>query len=718
MDTPEPDTPRSHAVGSGDLFGDEDAVGGLLKSLINPTGLQSAWKRIAKRLQVSEKGLKAAQERLETLPVDFVTRSEWAETVVRKHEDLFDEQGKAIQRLDELTSNTSETLFKELGRLQDCLERTEALERWRTEANPIIQNVEARAEALADSVRAGLDEGRRALQEQTDKSNMEIAMMKEQVKGGLDSIAVELKALEARMKDFTTGEVKRVTDDLMDFDPAASGPSPQQAGMLHFVTTATATLKADLGNSTAKLEALVADCGKHREETHAKFRIADKATVDVSLKLRETCESLEKSLERRVKKDDIQQFRTDLTSRMGSLTEDCGELRSQVTVKLNEFCDHFKKVQDAMDDHEHCLRHHAEEIENRASKYDVLICQNQIDKAAKKDDFVREAQELRQMLNWQSGKIESFGLLTSGMGVGGKASFRASHKKFKKASRASSCRIRSPATSVSSTDASMHQVREGGSEGRRHSHSIPGSGPPSQRGSVIGEKLQVAAEAAIEANEKQVTSLSVWSEAANASTNADGAEEEEEDYDSEEEMSEEDWGASSIVKQQLEAVTMALVGLGHLLLREQKLGQTRDGRLRQEREMLSELQNLRYWVTNRIAKAGWDPTKITTMALACAHPRDDELKRPLPQVSLKGIMQQDDPMGSVRRLSLPAEEKEVLMPTAPRSARGAARPKMGPSTGALVADHLSKAPLTARGANGGCAGSLLPPLQGLSAVAA
>merc|ERR1740121_2653206 len=130
----------------------------------------------------------------------------WAETVAR-HEDTAEEHGKTLQRLDELTSNTSETVFREQGRLQDCVQRLTALERWREEANPIILEVEARAASLAKSVQDEFDAARLSLKEQTEKNKAEFLDLKAQVEGGLHNMAVELPALEARTKGFTTAEV-------------------------------------------------------------------------------------------------------------------------------------------------------------------------------------------------------------------------------------------------------------------------------------------------------------------------------------------------------------------------------------------------------------------------------------------------------------------------------------------------------------------------------
>merc|ERR1719161_2906605 len=111
---------------------------------------------------------------------------------------------------------------------------------------------------------------------------------------------------------------------------------------------------------------------------------------------------------------------------MSSVSQEIEALKEKVVAKLNEFVDHFAKVQETIDDHEHCLRHHAEELENRATKYDLLVQQNRIDRCPLKEEIDEEFSELKQVVEWQTDKIENFALTTAMMGGGGKGSKRKS----------------------------------------------------------------------------------------------------------------------------------------------------------------------------------------------------------------------------------------------------------------------------------------------------
>merc|ERR1711920_937359 len=74
--------------------------------------------------------------------------------------------------------------------------------------------------------------------------------------------------------------------------------------------------------------------------------------------------------------------------------------------------------------------------------------------------------------------------------------------------------------------------------------------------------------------------------------------------------SDDTFGSSSLLRHQLEALAMGLVGLSHLTLKDARLGTSRKARLQQDSEFLEEVQSLRHWISNRAAPAGWDPARI------------------------------------------------------------------------------------------------------------
>lgn len=83
---------------------------------------------------------------------------------------------------------------------------------------------------------------------------------------------------------------------------------------------------------------------------------------------------------------------------------------------------------------------------------------------------------------------------------------------------------------------------------------------------------------------------------------------------------------NSLLRMQVEGLAMGLVALGYLAFRDLRLGQSRSARLEMERELLEQLQDLRHWITHKTSPTGWDPSRLTTVALKCAHPRPEDCR--------------------------------------------------------------------------------------------
>lgn len=116
---------------------------------------------------------------------------------------------------------------------------------------------------------------------------------------------------------------------------------------------------------------------------------------------------------------------------------------------------------------------------------------------------------------------------------------------------------------------------------------------------------------------------------ASTAAGTQGDDEEDSDFESDVSDAGSDGATVQLFREQLEGIAMGLVGLGHLVLRETKLGTSRNARLVQEKELLEELKNLRHWISSRMAPSGWDPGMLKTVALRCAHPRENEHFLPL-----------------------------------------------------------------------------------------
>merc|ERR1719158_2167076 len=110
-------------------------------------------------------------------------------------------------------------------------------------------------------------------------------------------------------------------------------------------------------------------------------------------------------LEKRPFTKDMRELELSIRRELTGLSNICEGLQTRTILKLNEFVDHVGKLHETIDDHEHCLRHHAEEIENRSTKYDLLLCQSQIDKSVTQDQYAKDLGDLRKVVNWQTNTI-------------------------------------------------------------------------------------------------------------------------------------------------------------------------------------------------------------------------------------------------------------------------------------------------------------------------
>merc|ERR1712039_814675 len=153
---------------------------------------------------------------------------------------------------------------------------------------------------------------------------------------------------------------------------------------------------------------------RQREDLSRQIRNAEKATLELSAKVKQAGIEHKSDVESLCKKEHVNRVESSLQTSLSDVEAAMQALQQQVVRKLNEFVDHFGRLHETMDDHEHCLRHHAEEIENRSTKYDFLNAQRLIDQCASKEEFDRESTELKRLMNWQSNKIEGFGLSTGG----------------------------------------------------------------------------------------------------------------------------------------------------------------------------------------------------------------------------------------------------------------------------------------------------------------
>jgi len=463
----------------------------------------------------------------------------------------------------------------------------------------------------------------------------------------------ELKGSEARMQKHSKDIAERAVNAALTFDKVGTSERKLLDMIDREVVDA---VRQEQAKTHEKVVKLSSDHDSGRTELRRLIRIVDEKAASCQEGLNEHKKELFEDLENRPYLSDVHELESHLRKEVNSLGTICEGLQRRTTLKLNEFVDHISKLHETIDDHEHCLRHHAEEIENRSTKYDLLLCQNQIDKCVSREDYDAQLADMKGVVSWQTNKIENLGL---GLGSGHKKKPEKDMMSPSSTSSRSKFHPMLPETKSKDEDTPSRQLLTDAMESdvvqvqRYESLSVDGvvAEPMVQLGSNGGQDVQE--EATMSANgEMNTTSDKIGhnekvDEVEDTRTNASAPakhlhaslekapgvdeskeEEQEEDDDDDEPLgrqisldrvSEMSVSTRDTVRQQLEAVAMALVALAHMLLAPPRLGQSNQAKNDLKSELLDQLSDLRHWVTHQTMPPGWDPSKLTTMSLRLAH---------------------------------------------------------------------------------------------------
>jgi len=359
-------------------------------------------------------------------------------------------------------------------------------------------------------------------------------------------------------------------------------------------------VRADLMKACENIAEITRDMERQREDLCRQIRSLERKVADIATLSKQTRHEVMANLEMCPRRTEFNEFSSEIKSDVDGISSRVDSLRLQTNSKIGDVTGTLANLQKVVDEHEHCLHHHAEELQNRSTKSDFQICQTHISKAALKDDVDHDLKELQKVVSWQTNKIEDFGLVSLGSRGKGNQRKKASTSKT---SRSSSNFLGIATEDISSENGqsgSMSVMEDFGNSGKIRERNLDG----------LGEEVGQTSDIDLDEQHREDSS-----------------------------MYEDDEGdaPSSLLRTQVEGLAMGVVGLAHLMFRETRLGQSRNYRLEQEQNLLTQLQNLRHWITHNTWPAGWDPNGMTTTALKCAHPRADTLRGPLPQLNLKNL---------------------------------------------------------------------------------
>eukprot|EP00811_Abedinium_folium_P019841 NODE_2880_length_2127_cov_8.739500.p1 GENE.NODE_2880_length_2127_cov_8.739500~~NODE_2880_length_2127_cov_8.739500.p1 ORF type:complete len:629 (+),score=196.11 NODE_2880_length_2127_cov_8.739500:100-1986(+) len=592
-----------------DAFDNEEQMSGILRSLISSDGLNAAWQRTAKRLTVLEGRLKRALNSVEEFPTLYVTYEDYTSRVMTQHESKLDNHDERLAQLERDSALLLAAHATDEPKLERSVERIDTLEARCAQMEEDAAAANKRSEEGDVALEEALASARAYIEQVDTRTTQEHAGQKAALHDGLAALSDKLTKTELEIKALLVREVARYTEELLIFKPDKR-TEKQERLLAALDDLLVKAVRQDVAALAEKTKGLGEDLDRQRDDANRQLRLFERKTTDMAQFTKQTRLDLMTELELRPRRAEFTEFSDSMLASVNSLSHAVKSFQSQTLSKMSEVGEHFTNLHDTINDHEHCLAHHAEEIENRGTKYDLLMVQGQIDKSTTKDELDREIRELKNLLSWQSGKIETFALGSS-------------------MPRPKAKRLRTPRKSTKSNASST----VGGS----------GTDPDSNNG--------LGTEPAGDAEHSTARSLDAF-----APDCAEGDEEDESSSSAPEvEVANDvvETANLSLLRTQVEGLAMGVVGLAHLLFRDSRLGQSRNARLTEERDLLTQLQDLRHWITHKAWPAGWDPTKITTCALKCSHPRADQPVQPLPQLSLKKIVRpkRQDMSGSMLEIS-------------------------------------------------------------------
>eukprot|EP00434_Breviolum_minutum_P015692 symbB.v1.2.013825.t1/scaffold990.1/size146246/7 len=288
-------------------------------------------------------------------------------------------------------------------------------------------------------------------------------------------------------------------------------------------------------------------------------------------------------------------------------------LQKETTHKVEEVVTRLSEFQVILQDHEHALQHAAEEILHRGTKYDIAVLTDRVDKCALKDKMEGDLKEVREQLSWQSTKIESM-QFQNGLSLQRSSTRRLGHSGMKSRNLSRSSSIASDAMGMGKTlsmkltmtQASDMSVKFDDADSKAED----GSSSPSKKAQLDRQGSGHAMSLLLETDDAKDEAEEVQADPLDLLTGGDHLIEQQEQLQMLQEQLAEIQQASfmsgstltEVVQQQLEFLAQGVYCLG----REQCTN------------LLSHLHAVMHWIIHRQRPAEWDPSALTTIALANA----------------------------------------------------------------------------------------------------
>jgi len=469
------------------------------------------------------------------------------------------------------------------------------------------------------------------------------------------------------------------------YDPTAepviinhSVPAEQwRAQLLEFVNTALVV------PALQQVKALSDKMDKQKDELIRQIRFNEKSSIALAERVHKVV---------RDQKEDVEGRKTEF-ARLESMIQEVYPVLQRVEEKVTECADEGSKQQEAttieVTRQSSLLQSHQKELDQCPSQKDLRTLRADVGRCITKEAFKREKAAIKTELDYHTDKLDHMAMAAMGPSaaksrarktmssknlgpklIGSEAQKREKSMEKSKSSKKlefspeaslnfSSESLAQVSTEAGTAQASLDSLMQESTEKKFKSPIQPGVlwSQEDQEGFVDEEAGSISG--------KRTLDSRVVQEPGTSEDDNDFEEEADQEEEEEEEDKDEDWGddpeddASSSpgevqLREQVECSVMALLCLAqHLLRGPPQTGLSRQARLMNEKELLSEIMSLRHWVTNRSLPGGWTPDKLLTLSLRYSHPRPDEVHGPQPHVqygfkknaSAKQLLSQSDAKG-------------------------------------------------------------------------
>eukprot|EP00928_Gymnodinium_smaydae_P010818 TRINITY_DN14075_c1_g1_i1.p1 TRINITY_DN14075_c1_g1~~TRINITY_DN14075_c1_g1_i1.p1 ORF type:complete len:1030 (+),score=252.41 TRINITY_DN14075_c1_g1_i1:123-3212(+) len=387
------------------LLEDDSTRGAFMKGLINVADLNGAWVGLVGRLCGCEQALRSleALSSRSVLERDFVMSSEYQRTVVGEHGDKLSSFEERVSHLEE-HSGELDAGQKKLGEdftwLSERIDSLEALFRAATareEANQAQANERhAALLGMAGDLKAQGEEREAAATRRFDAAD--------QRQTAEEAARQALDARVSDQADFLAS--KRFEEHILAGCNVVLQDYVSRSSLDTFVNEATADLLAPV---RAELKRLHSQHGDSCQKINVRHEGVVSSVSDINRELKHHMNVHAQLWDAMSQRETIQVASTreeKVDVHMGKLKTEMEQLCTASGAKLKEIVQRLTEFQEILEDHEHTLQHQAEELLNRATKYDLIVNEQRLDQCAIKERVDHDISDIQGMIRWMTVKLE------------------------------------------------------------------------------------------------------------------------------------------------------------------------------------------------------------------------------------------------------------------------------------------------------------------------